>query len=75
MSLMFYYKQKYISELIKHFLIDCPSTALQYPIFKPNRINFYNIALVVPEIYGAIRGYEAWSEENSNVNILLLEFA
>lgn len=32
-------------------LTDCPATALQYPVYHPNRSNFYNFAMMLPEIY------------------------
>lgn len=34
--------------------IDCPASAIQYPAFHTARSQFYNMAMLLPEIYKAL---------------------
>lgn len=43
---------------------DCTATALQYPVFHPDRSMFYNVAVLVPEIYTATK-FERFSFDNA----------
>lgn len=62
----------YLRSNFSFFLTDCPATALQFPAFHTDRTQFYNMAMLLPEIYAplghaenlAARSYSKWLNLN-----------